>query len=220
MKKCVCCQVEQPLSSFTKRALSPDGLAIYCKSCVSVQKRARRDALRLRSDEEVDAAAVARGPRACTRCGEVKEPDEFPRDRGRSDGRGQYCKVCARAAVHRWRRETHPDVFAEHRKAEYGRNRETYRRSRLKNRFGITLEQYHEMLALQGSKCAICNQIEGASREGRTMHLAVDHDHETGEVRALLCGNCNKGLGNFQDSPELLASAILYLSSHRLRAVQ
>jgi dihydroorotase-like cyclic amidohydrolase len=52
-------------------------------------------------------------------------------------------------------------------------------------------------------------------RTGKIRALAVDHDHKTGKVRALLCRNCNTGLGNFQDSPELLKTAIQYLEEEK-----
>jgi hypothetical protein len=220
MKTCTRCCVEQPFENFSTRMASPDNLAHECRKCRYTVKTARRELLKTRTDEEIDAAAVARGPRKCTQCLEIKPPDGFPRDRGRPDGRGQYCKPCAAKRSDKRRRVTHPEVFAIQRKASYRKNRDTYRRYKLKVNFGITLEQYREMFALQDGKCAICRQPEASLMGDKPMELAVDHDHETGEVRALLCGNCNKGLGNFKDSPERLLSAIDYLRSHRLRAVQ
>jgi hypothetical protein len=71
---------------------------------------------------------------------------------------------------------------------------------------GITIEQYNWMLEAQGGMCAICG---GAPKENRK--LAVDHDHKTGRIRGLLCHKCNTSLGGFQDSPDILRSAIRYL---------
>lgn len=220
MKTCGRCGLDRPLDNFTKRVASPDGLNASCQNCVSRMKRYRRDVLRARSDEEIDAAAAARGPRTCYRCSTVKDPDDFPRDRGRPDGRAQYCKPCSAANTIKYRTVISPELYRARKKAEFGRNRETYRRHRLKKSFGLTLEEYRDMVEAQGGVCYICKRPEVTDRRGRVIDLAVDHDHATGQVRHLLCGNCNKGLGNFQDSPELLASAILYLRSHRLRAVQ
>jgi hypothetical protein len=62
----------------------------------------------------------------------------------------------------------------------------------------------------QDGKCAICGVHEAYAPRKR---LAVDHDHRTGAIRGLLCGNCNVGLGQFKDSPELLAAAIRYLEA-------
>lgn len=75
------------------------------------------------------------------------------------------------------------------------------------NSFGITLKQYDEMLDAQGSRCAIC----GKTPEDNGRRLAVDHDHNTGEIRGLLCVSCNMGLGKFGDDPTLIAKAIAYL---------
>lgn len=77
----------------------------------------------------------------------------------------------------------------------------------LRRTYGITLEQYNEMYEAQNGLCAIC----GKSDEIEGRRLAVDHDHNTGNVRALLCGICNRGLGSFQDNADLLVKATRYL---------
>ena len=82
----------------------------------------------------------------------------------------------------------------------------------IRRQYGITLDEYHQMLDEQGHKCAICGN--GDEVEGR--RLAIDHCHDSGVVRGLLCGKCNRGLGLFYDSAELLKSAIQYLSQYSL----
>jgi len=82
----------------------------------------------------------------------------------------------------------------------------------IRRTYGITLDQYHEILKDQGGVCAICSKPDEV--EGRRM--AIDHDHDTGEVRGLLCGNCNRGLGNFQDNIEMLEKAKNYLVKYSL----
>ena len=81
----------------------------------------------------------------------------------------------------------------------------------LKRKFGITLDQYNEMLASQNGCCKICGKKPGENEES----LAVDHKHETGLktglVRGLLCKKCNMGLGYFNDDIEALRQAIKYL---------
>ena len=76
----------------------------------------------------------------------------------------------------------------------------------LRRLYGITLEAYKQLQEQQNAVCAICKQKCNTGRR-----LSVDHDHVTGIVRGLLCGNCNKGLGNFKDKSELLEAAINYL---------
>ncbi len=78
----------------------------------------------------------------------------------------------------------------------------------LKKNFGLTEERYQEMLDCQGGVCAICRRKPGKIR------LAVDHNHLTGQVRKLLCGSCNTGLGSFAESVHRLKEAIAYLEEH------
>jgi hypothetical protein len=77
---------------------------------------------------------------------------------------------------------------------------------------GCTPEQYQKLLEQQDGKCAICGAVEGhRSRDGRACRLSVDHDHQTGIVRGLLCNRCNRGLGRFKDSVRILEAALRYL---------
>ena len=86
----------------------------------------------------------------------------------------------------------------------------------LRHKYGIDNEAYELMLVMQGGCCRICKSSKpGGKWNGNFM---VDHDHETGRIRGLLCTACNHALGKFQDSPEVLLSAVEYLrvsSPHR-----
>ena len=82
------------------------------------------------------------------------------------------------------------------------------RKNQLKRRYGVDEQEYSAMLAAQDGKCGICGSTCSSGRR-----LAVDHDHDTGRVRGLLCTNCNAGLGHFQDSKARLGKAIAYLSN-------
>lgn len=84
----------------------------------------------------------------------------------------------------------------------------------LTRRFGISLVDYEDMFEAQGGKCAICDQPETQKRNGVVKALAVDHNHETGKVRGLLCTDCNTGIGNLKDSLDVLKAAIAYLEQH------
>ncbi len=70
---------------------------------------------------------------------------------------------------------------------------------------------YERMYEEQNGLCAICNGEESCYRN---QHLAIDHNHETGKIRALLCSTCNRALGLFKDSIEVLESAKNYLLKH------
>jgi hypothetical protein len=79
----------------------------------------------------------------------------------------------------------------------------------------FTRGQYEEMLSKQGGVCAICRRLETAvAKNGNTIKLAVDHCHETGIIRELLCSSCNKMLGHFDDDPERMERAAEYLREH------
>jgi hypothetical protein len=86
-----------------------------------------------------------------------------------------------------------------------------YARRRKLQSFGLTPEQYEAMLASQGGRCVLCPRTP--ETEGR--RLAVDHCHETGKVRGLLCCACNTGIGNLREDPDLMLAAIEYLKRHQ-----
>jgi hypothetical protein len=81
----------------------------------------------------------------------------------------------------------------------------------LRRRYGITIDRYNEMLREQGGGCAICGKAESTEIRGKVVSLAVDHDHATGAVRALLCSACNTAIGLFNDDITLLAKAQAYV---------
>lgn len=72
----------------------------------------------------------------------------------------------------------------------------------LRRTYGISREQYEQMVADQKGKCAICRKFDNK--------LHVDHCHTTGQIRGLLCGSCNRGLGLFRDDPAIMRRAITY----------
>jgi hypothetical protein len=86
---------------------------------------------------------------------------------------------------------------------------EERRNARLVATYGITLEQYNQMLQDQHDACAICERPPAPGRV-----LVVDHNHITGAVRALLCSECNTGIGLLGDDTTILAAAITYLNAH------
>lgn len=91
----------------------------------------------------------------------------------------------------------------------YGQTDPIQRKSRMLRTYGLTVEEYDEILETQGGVCAICQNECATGRR-----LAVDHDHETGIVRGLLCHTCNLGLGALKDDLSLLEAAAKYLIRH------
>ena len=88
------------------------------------------------------------------------------------------------------------------------------RRYNFKKKFGLTIEGYEAMRNSQDARCALCGTNEPNGRVSKHTDeywLHVDHDHETGQVRSLLCANCNTALGKMNDDPHLLRAAADYL---------
>lgn len=102
-------------------------------------------------------------------------------------------------------------------RAERGRRAEhpeKFRNLHLRKKYaGLTLAGFTAMAERQRNKCAICGDEEGTVIKGKTIALAVDHDHASGHIRGLLCIKCNRGLGLFKDSSDLLLKAAGYLEN-------
>ena len=135
--------------------------------------------------------------RRCSSCDEVKPEEAFTRRHTHRPGK--LVSVCTPCKVQYNKRR---------RRADPAKVYEIERRSKLKNQYGITVEEYDAMLAAQGGGCAICHATEPG---GRTRYFPVDHCHTTGTVRGLLCTKCNRGLGLFNDNTGRMERAVKYL---------
>jgi hypothetical protein len=134
--------------------------------------------------------------KTCSRCGEVKPPTEYHNKTRRdgTPGKVARCRSCE----------------CELKKLRYDPVK--HRDRTIRTKFGITSADYDEILKSQGNECAICGTTEFKYSRGRRPH--IDHCHETGKVRGLLCGHCNLGIGQFFDNVSLLERAITYLKEH------
>lgn len=150
---------------------------------------------------------VKDGKRTCIRCRLEKPVSEFsPAAKGSKYTRSE-CKKCSTELHAEYLRRLSPEKRRSIR-ARYSDKIKLSRRAyNLKTNFGLTPEKFVEMLAAQGGACAICKTGDPGSKG--TFH--VDHSHETGIVRGLLCSRCNLSLGLFKDDPLLLSRAIEYL---------
>jgi len=138
----------------------------------------------------------------CYDCSKVLPVSEFYKNSAREDGLGVYCKKCEYARQKKYRAK-HPKKTKNKRCNEY-----------LKRTYGLTLEEYDQMVAKQKNRCAICGKPESRSIKGAVPRLGIDHNHKTGEIRELLCYSCNLALGYANDDPELLRRMIAYLEKH------
>jgi len=103
--------------------------------------------------------------------------------------------------------DNYEDMRASQKEYYVNRGRERY----LQTQYGITLDQYYEMLEKQGGVCEICRRTPGEN--GHSLH--VDHDHKTDKNRGLLCQLCNTAIGMLRDSPELCETAACYLRKYK-----
>jgi hypothetical protein len=110
----------------------------------------------------------------------------------------------------KWRKENIDKIRAQN-KAWEKANPQKVKDKQLRRDFGITLVQYNFLYEEQGGLCKICRASVDVFGGKSKVYLHVDHDHETGKVRGLLCLGCNAGLGYFKDDPKRLELAAVYL---------
>ena len=193
-KFCKDCSDYRPVSDFTRNAKSRDGLAFYCREHLAERSLRSREARRVKPRVRrlpPSEVTIPDGHKWCADCESVLPLSEFVRTVRTKSGHSSYCKPChnARSRVSR---------------EKVGGSR-TYHLTR---RYGISAAEADFLLAQQDGLCAICKAAPA---------VHVDHDHATGAVRALLCFNCNGGLGQFKDNHVLLHAAAYYVAFHTAR---
>ncbi len=192
-KFCRDCGDHRPVDDFSKNARSRDGLAFYCRKHLAERalrsREARRTNPRVRR-RPPEGTVVPDGHKWCGDCGQILALSDFVRTVASASGVSAYCKPCH-------------NVRSRVSREKVGGSR-TYHLTR---RYGITAAEADHLLSQQGGLCAICQAAPAKH---------VDHDHVTGAVRALLCFNCNGGLGQFKDDPDMLRAAAEYVRFHRL----
>jgi len=132
------------------------------------------------------------GVKLCKGCSTIKSIDDFYIRRRGSDLRHSTCKECDKKRV----------------KAANDNNPMLKREYSLKRMYDINQDDYNQMLTEQNDCCAICGTTEPGAKQ---TYFMVDHCHDTGKVRGLLCKSCNIALGEFNDDPSILEKAVLYL---------
>lgn len=143
---------------------------------------------------------IAVALRTCTKCKADLPLTAFHKAKHNPSGLQRWCRDCSNA----YRRHRHNTV-PEYRAKRHESQRRLYRkdpvawsirvrRNEIERKYGITIDQYQALLVLQDNKCALCGTSE--PRGKGSWH--VDHNHETGDVRGLLCHPCNTALGTYE----------------------
>jgi len=140
--------------------------------------------------------------KVCNICKETKDLSLFYRDKYSTDGFKQRCKICSNKSFLNWVNKN-KEKDRERKSLWRESNKERIKALNLQYNYGISLEDYNELLIRQNNKCALCPA---------TTKLVVDHCHKTGKIRGLLCGKCNKGLGMLGDTIETITKVLKYLS--------
>lgn len=215
-KRCPRCAQVLPLDAFHANRSQKDGKQAYCKPCSNDVRReyeARNaEALALRRAERLARKVDPDQTKRCRKCGEVKSLLSFYAHRGTADRRANYCDECQKQARREWSAKNADRVREHNARRPPEAKRRDHRQWWLRL-YDLTPAQYADLLDAQGGVCAVCLQAERYidARTGEPRRLAVDHDHVKGHVRGLLCGRCNRSLGQFGDSVEVLERAVEYL---------
>lgn len=157
--------------------------------------------------------------RRCKQCDTVKDINLFCKDRHNKSQFAYTCKECRNKKAKKWQIENPEKVKAindrhkENRKEYYNspERKIKYRSAYIERRFGLKYSDYERMAIEQNNLCAICGKPES----GRHKYLSVDHCHDTGKVRQLLCNMCNRFLGWVKEDINTLSNMINYLKKHK-----
>ncbi|HYT44958.1 MAG TPA: endonuclease VII domain-containing protein [Methylomirabilota bacterium] len=193
IKTCANCNKTLLLEQdFYRKITSRDGRDSWCKHCRSVHDRKM---LENRAASGKKNPLPSLGSKKCAQCGEEKPYSAFHRQK---DHYYSWCRLCCSARK--------KELFVPH-KAHGARLR----------RYQLTEEEYNTMLESQHGVCACCGNEETSfdKRTNAFRKLAVDHDHTTGQVRALLCTGCNTSLGALKESPERIQALLNYTLKYK-----
>ena len=146
----------------------------------------------------------------CSVCKQEKPREQFFKNKSKACGISAACKPCHLEQRRIYVREGRK--FDENFRPKYRHKEDYYNRlnkeKNLKRKYGLTVLEFDKMRMIQQFKCAICSKHE--TELGEILH--VDHDHNTGKVRGLLCLNCNHGIGMLKDNLINMQNAVKYLT--------
>lgn len=225
-KVCSLCGTDQPLTEFYKFSRSYDGLKSYCKSCAKLmgkQERLAKFGLTPSQFQEM----IKNQRNQCAICSSIftlkkARLPQVDHDHETGQVRALLCSSCNLGLGHfkdniqifkksiQYIKNTYTDLTLQLRAIpipEFKGNNSLYKKSwALTRKYGINVDAYLWMLLDQNYQCKICSTSLDSLAH-------VDHNHQTDEIRGLLCNPCNSGLPKFHEDPKLLQQAINYLQA-------
>jgi hypothetical protein len=202
-KRCTRCKLVKPADQFSPNRQMSNGLTSWCRSCHREHGRA------LSHDPDPTIRE-----KCCSACKIVKPVEQFSHQRANKSGFQSRCRSC--------QKESHRDYYLRNSEIVIAKTKrwaannpekvKVLAQNRQRRRlYRLTPQDFEQLREQQGDKCAGCGNEFG------DIVPHVDHDHETGAVRGLLCGPCNKALGMAADSSERLMGLVRYLQSQNER---
>lgn len=150
--------------------------------------------------------------KTCSKCKKQLALNEFQKCKATKDGLRLWCRSCRYTFEYRARKDRDKPAYLAKQRLVTRKYRlsDPSRRYKqwLKSLYGITIEELNNQSKEQGHVCAICGKAQNNRK------LVVDHNHATGQVRGLLCINCNHGLGSFLDSIKIMKEAMEYIKTN------
>lgn len=203
-KICSRCDENLPATTlfFYKQNGGKYGLSSWCKKCkLDYNKQIRIENINKNRNKVFDDSQS----KICTRCNDElpRTPDYFNIEGQQNDGLSYRCKKCSKEYGRAYNKTP---IMRKYYKSE--KSRSIRKKCHYKRSFGISVDYLSKLLKAQGYGCAICGTDTPG---GRWQSFNLDHDHQTREVRGLLCLKCNRLLGLIEDDPRILKKAISYL---------
>lgn len=189
-KICSVCDEDLPLKDFNLRCASKDGYQHKCRNCQLDYQHKRFN--------QTPRRIVKDGFQYCPTCRQELPFNLFGSNVSRSNFLNMYCKKCTNT---------------QNKQQYYKKNTEDIRAKYIQLTYNLSWEDYVNMFANQDGKCAICNTDIFLAANDRNKTAHIDHAHENGKIRGLLCGNCNVSLGGFNDDVKIMQNAIDYINS-------
>ena len=151
------------------------------------------------------------GVKKCSKCEKTKPREQFnKRKKGARDGLCSCCKSCHREIAARWAKQNaqkKKEIDRRWQRENPDKVSLMQRKIHIKRLYGVTYGDYERLLEHQGRCCACCGKHESEQKH----RLAVDHVHDSGKIRGLLCNNCNSGIGKLGDNSDGVRKALEYL---------